>query len=323
MTAHKKYLLHLNPNPVSTHPMVTSFRVETNRPTYLLTLHVLSISLLLKSYVDVFNDPTWKNTMTDECNAHIKNNTWTFVPRPIKANVLLTSVSFYNDESGYFLGSSVMRDSSGMFLSQIKYVTEIFERVHMIGCNSSQTPIDTESKLGDDGDPVSHLTLYRIFTDPWEPHLLALKRILRYLHGTLDHGLQIFLPSLHLWLLIQMQIGLFVLLIGDRLLVTVVLGNNVLSLSSKRQPMLSHSIVEAEYRGVANVVAKTRGAQGLKTKPDQPKLDRTKTDFVQNTRPKWSGPVQVGAVQFGLRSGSGPTRHNCRFCRKTKPDRTD
>ncbi|GKC46073.1 ribonuclease H-like domain-containing protein [Tanacetum coccineum] len=35
----------------------------------------------------------------------------------------------------------------------------------------------------------------------------------------------------------------------------VFLGNNLLSWSCKRQPTLSRSSVEAEYRGVANVVA--------------------------------------------------------------------
>ncbi|GJU00586.1 ribonuclease H-like domain-containing protein [Tanacetum coccineum] len=61
----------------------------------------------------------------------------------------------------YFLGISVTRDSIGMFLSQRKYATEILERAHMISCNPSQTLIDTESKLGDDGNPVADPTLYR------------------------------------------------------------------------------------------------------------------------------------------------------------------
>ncbi|GJR99512.1 ribonuclease H-like domain-containing protein [Tanacetum coccineum] len=68
--------------------------------------------------------------------------------------------------------------------SDCKYATEILERAGMVNCNSSMTSVDTESKLGDDGDPI--------------------------------------------WLLIRMQIGLVALL---------------------------HR--EAEYRGVANVVAET------------------------------------------------------------------
>ncbi|GKA94790.1 ribonuclease H-like domain-containing protein [Tanacetum coccineum] len=80
-----------------------------------------------------------------------------------------------------------------------------------------QTPVDTESKLGSDGDPVSDPTLYRslagalqylTFTcpdisyavqhiclymhDPRDPHFTALKRILRYVRGTIDHGLQLY-----------------------------------------------------------------------------------------------------------------------------------
>ncbi|GKF73932.1 ribonuclease H-like domain-containing protein, partial [Tanacetum coccineum] len=103
-----------------------------------------------------------------------------------------------------------------MFLSQSKYAEEILERTYMQHCNPCSTPVDTESKLGPDGDPVSDSTLYRslasalqylTFTqpnisyvvqqvciymhDPREPHLAALKRILWYVHGTLDHGLQV------------------------------------------------------------------------------------------------------------------------------------
>nr|GFB49841.1 ribonuclease H-like domain-containing protein [Tanacetum cinerariifolium] len=55
----------------------------------------------------------------------------------------------------YFLGISVMRDSSGMFLSQRKYAMEILERAHMVGCNPSRTLVDTEYKLGDGGTPLT------------------------------------------------------------------------------------------------------------------------------------------------------------------------
>ncbi|GJT45385.1 zf-CCHC domain-containing protein [Tanacetum coccineum] len=50
----------------------------------------------------------------------------------------------------YFLGVSAQRSKSGLFLSQSKFAEEILEHAHM------QT-VDTESKLGSNGDP----TLYR------------------------------------------------------------------------------------------------------------------------------------------------------------------
>ncbi|GJR10209.1 ribonuclease H-like domain-containing protein [Tanacetum coccineum] len=115
----------------------------------------------------------------------------------------------------YFLGISVTRDSTGMFLSQNKYALELLKRAYMANCNPTRTPVDTE--LGSDGDPISDPTLYlslagglQYFTftrpdisyamqqvflhmhDPREPHLAALKRVLRYVRGTLDFGLQLY-----------------------------------------------------------------------------------------------------------------------------------
>ncbi|GJW87828.1 ribonuclease H-like domain-containing protein [Tanacetum coccineum] len=75
----------------------------------------------------------------------------------------------------YFLGISVTRDSLGLFLSQKKYAIEILEKAHMVSCNPSRTPVDTESKLGVDSDLQVCLHMH----DPWEPHLSTLKRILR------------------------------------------------------------------------------------------------------------------------------------------------
>ncbi|GJU49400.1 ribonuclease H-like domain-containing protein [Tanacetum coccineum] len=77
-----------NPNPVSVHPMVTRFRVGTNRPTECLKLHVSSVSPLPKSYRDSFSDPNWQNAMRDEYYALIKNKTWTLIPRPSNTNVV-------------------------------------------------------------------------------------------------------------------------------------------------------------------------------------------------------------------------------------------
>ncbi|GKC70832.1 ribonuclease H-like domain-containing protein [Tanacetum coccineum] len=154
----------------------------------------------------------------------------------------------------YFLGISVTRDSSGMFLSQRKYAMKILERAHMVGCNSSQTPVDTESKLGDGGTPQVCLYMH----DPPEPHFSALKRILRYVQGTLDYGLQLFSSTTDS--LIAYSDADWAGCPTTRrstLGYCVFLGNNLLSWSSKRQPTLSHSSAEAEYHGVASVVAET------------------------------------------------------------------
>ncbi|GJX74237.1 ribonuclease H-like domain-containing protein [Tanacetum coccineum] len=153
----------------------------------------------------------------------------------------------------------------------------------MVNCNLSRTPIDTESKLGSDSHLVSDPTLYQslasslqylTFTrpdisyavqqvclymhDPREPHFSALKRILRYVRGTLDYGLQLFSSS---------TTDLVAYSDADwagcpttrrsTLRYCVFLGNNLLSWSSKRQPTLSRSSAEAEYHGVVNAVAET------------------------------------------------------------------
>nr|GEW92885.1 ribonuclease H-like domain-containing protein [Tanacetum cinerariifolium] len=140
---------------------------------------------------------------------------------------------------------------------QRKYDVEILEREHMLNSNSSRTPVDTESKLEDDGDPVSVQQVCLYMHDPQEPHFAALKRILRYVCGTLDYRLQLFSSSTT-DLVAYSDADWAVCLTMRRSTSDhcVFFGNNLLSWSSKRQPTLSRSSVEAEYRGVANDVAK-------------------------------------------------------------------
>nr|GEY65471.1 ribonuclease H-like domain-containing protein [Tanacetum cinerariifolium] len=183
----------------------------------------------------------------------------------------------------YFLGISVTRDSSRLFLSQKKYAIEILDMAHMDNCNPSGAPIDTESKLGSDGNSVSNPTLYRslvgslqylTFTrpdisyavqqvclhmhDPREPHFLALKRILRYTHGTLDYGFQLFSSSTT-DLVAYSDVDWAGCPTTRRSTsgYCVFLGNNPLSWSYKRQLALSRSSAKAEYRVVVNAVTET------------------------------------------------------------------
>ncbi|GJV90014.1 ribonuclease H-like domain-containing protein [Tanacetum coccineum] len=130
----------------------------------------------------------------------------------------------------------------------------------MSTCNANRgLPVTQNPKRGSDGDPVSMIQLYigvlqglhnLPFTRPnisyagvqqiglhmhtlrRTPSFAALKRFFRYILSTLDHGHQL-MYRLHLQ------------------------PDNLLSWSAKRQVTLSRSSSEAEYRGVANVVAET------------------------------------------------------------------
>nr|GEU31563.1 ribonuclease H-like domain-containing protein [Tanacetum cinerariifolium] len=183
----------------------------------------------------------------------------------------------------YFLGVSVTRDTSRMFLSQQKYAIEVLEHAGMFTCTPCRTSVDTDSKLYTDGDPVFDPTLYRslvgalqylTFTrpdisyavqqvclfmhDPREPYFLALKRILRYVSGTLSYGLQLYSSTTST--LVAYSNADWAACPTTRRSTSgycVFLGNNLLSWSFKRQFTISRSSAEAEYRGVANAVAET------------------------------------------------------------------
>ncbi|XP_022017732.1 uncharacterized mitochondrial protein AtMg00810-like [Helianthus annuus] len=183
----------------------------------------------------------------------------------------------------YFLGISVTRNGDNLFLSQQAYAKDIIHRVGMDSCKPTATPIDTQTKLGDTSgplfdDPTTYRSLagalqYLTFTrpdityavqqvcmhmhSPGLAHWNALKRILRYIQGTTDFGLHLHASSS---LSIRAYTDADWAGCPDTRRSTsgycVYLGDNLVSWSSKRQSTISRSSAEAEYRGVANVVAK-------------------------------------------------------------------
>ncbi|GJR87181.1 ribonuclease H-like domain-containing protein [Tanacetum coccineum] len=138
-----------------------------------------------------------------------------------------------------------------MFLSQRKYVTEILERAGMVSCNSSKTPVDIESKLGDDGDPVSDPTLYR--------SLVGSLQYLTFTRPDISYAVQKLFSSSTTDLVAYSDENWANCPTTRRSTsgYCVFFGNNLLSWSSNRQPTLSRSSAEAEYRCVANAVAET------------------------------------------------------------------
>ncbi|GKC29598.1 ribonuclease H-like domain-containing protein [Tanacetum coccineum] len=151
----------------------------------------------------------------------------------------------------YFLGISVTRDSSGMFLSQKKYAVEILEHVGMVHCNLSRSLVDTESKLGTTGDVVFDPTLYRSFAGSLQ--------YLTFTRPDISYVVQQLFSSSTSDLVSYSDADWAGCPTTRRSTsgYCVFLGNNLLSWSSKRQPTLSRSSAEAEYHGVANAVAET------------------------------------------------------------------
>ncbi|GKA60710.1 ribonuclease H-like domain-containing protein [Tanacetum coccineum] len=95
-------------------------------------------------------------------------------------------------------------------------------------------------------------------------HLAALKRILRYVQGTLDLGLHIYASSTtSLVGYIDADWAGCPSTRSSTSGYCVFFGDNLLSWSAKRQHTLSPSNAEAEYRGVANVVAETAWLRNL------------------------------------------------------------
>jgi hypothetical protein len=92
--------------------------------------------------------------------------------------------------------------------------------------------------------------------DPREPHLAALKQILRYLQGTLALGLTMRRsPPTELVIYTDADCAGCPDTRRSTSGYAVFLGDNLVSWSSKRQHTVSRSSAEAEYRAVANGVA--------------------------------------------------------------------
>ncbi|KAI3508248.1 hypothetical protein L1887_23254 [Cichorium endivia] len=190
----------------------------------------------------------------------------------------------------HFLGIQVQHQKGGLFLTQEQYVHDILQRANMQDCKPCATPVDTNSKLSAiAGNPLPDGSLYRslagalqylTFTRPdiayavqqiclfmhapRDSHFNFLKRILRYLKGTSNHGLHIS-PSKSTKLIAYSDADWGGCPDSRRSTsgYCVFLGDNLVSWSSKRQPTISRSSAEAEYKGVANATAETTWLRNL------------------------------------------------------------
>jgi hypothetical protein len=129
--------------------------------------------------------------------------------------------------------------------------------------------------------------------DPRESHLAALKRLLRYVRGTVDFGLVLHRsPSAELVVYTDADWAGCPDTRRSTSGYAVFLGSNLISCSSKRQLVVSRSSAEAEYRVVANGVAEASWLRQLLAELHNP-LAKSMLVYCDNVTVVYlSNPVQ-------------------------------
>ena len=177
-------------------------------------------------------------------------------------------------ELTFFLGLQVSQRKDGIFINQAKYIKDLLKKFDLEDCSSAKTPMATATKLDEDskGKKVD-ISVYRgmvgsllyltasrpdiMFATclcarfqscPKESHMIAIKRIFRYLKGT---------PSLGLWYPKDTGFNLVGYSDADYAGCRVdrkstsgscqFLGSRLVSWYSKKQQSVSTSTAEAEY----------------------------------------------------------------------------
>uniref|UniRef100_A0A2N9G735 Reverse transcriptase Ty1/copia-type domain-containing protein n=1 Tax=Fagus sylvatica TaxID=28930 RepID=A0A2N9G735_FAGSY len=182
----------------------------------------------------------------------------------------------------YFLGLEVSSDSTGYYLSQAKYASDLLSRAGLIDTKVVSIPLEMNARLTPlDGTPLSDATLYhqlvgslvyltvtrpdiahavhlvsQFLSAPHSTHYAAVIHILRYIKGTMFHGLHF---SAHSTLnLCAYSDADWVGDPTDRHSTTgfcFFLGDSLISWRSKKQHIVSRSSTEAEYRALADTTS--------------------------------------------------------------------
>ncbi|XP_050884631.1 uncharacterized mitochondrial protein AtMg00810-like [Lathyrus oleraceus] len=174
----------------------------------------------------------------------------------------------------FFLGLEVRQEETRIFISQEKYAKEILKRYKMESCNPASTPMEPRTKLSkfDGGERVEagkyrilveslrYLTctrpnislsvgiVSRFMEQPVYTHWKALKRILRYIQGTVSLGM--FYSNSDKYKLVGYFDSDWCGDIDDRKSTSryvFFMGNTAFTWLSKKHPIVTLSTCEAEY----------------------------------------------------------------------------
>jgi len=177
----------------------------------------------------------------------------------------------------YFLGIEIARSPKGIVLSQRKYVLDLLNDTGMLGCRPASTPIEQNHKLcAQSREPVDKEKYQRLvgrliylchtrpdityavsvvsryMHDPRNGHMDAVYRILRYLKSSPGKGLW-FKKNNHLNVEGYCDAD-WASCLDDRRSTSgycTFVGGNLVSWGSKKQPVVSRSTAEAEYRAMS------------------------------------------------------------------------